>query len=44
MSDKELCTQYEFIIALIESGCGDEAACILKNAVKRMEMSKEDDE
>ena len=36
MTDQELCTQYELILALIESGNADKAISILKDAVKRI--------
>ncbi len=38
MSDRELCTQYEFIVTMIESGSADKVVEILKNAIKRIDM------
>ncbi len=40
MSDRELCSQYEFIVAMIESGDADKVVEILKKAIKRIDMSK----
>lgn len=37
MSNQELCTQYEFIIAMLESGEIDKVKEILKNAIKRID-------
>ena len=36
MTNQELCTQYELLIALIESGNTDKAVEILKGAVDRL--------
>ena len=36
MTDQELCTQYELIVALIESGGTDKAVEILKGAIQRL--------
>ncbi len=36
MTDQELCTQYELLVALIETGNADKAVTILKDAVKRI--------
>ncbi len=47
MTSDELCTQYELLVALIETGNADKAVEILKDAVKRIkgtdnESSKSD--
>ncbi len=36
MTNQELCTQYELLVALIETGNSDKAVAILKDAVKRI--------
>lgn len=36
MTNQELCTQYELLVALIETGNSDKAVEILKDAVKRI--------
>lgn len=36
MTNQELCTQYELLLALIETGNTDRAAKILKDAVERL--------
>lgn len=42
MTDQELCTQYELLIALIETGNSDKAVAILKDAVKRIKGTEKD--
>lgn len=42
MTNGELCTQYELLIALTETGNSDKAAEILKDAVKRLKADKKD--
>lgn len=37
MTDQELCTQYEFIAEMIESGNADKAAKILRSAIQRID-------
>lgn len=36
MTNQELCTQYELLVALIETGNSERAVAILKDAVKRI--------
>lgn len=40
MSDQELCTQYEFIVSMIENGNADKVVEILKNAIKRIDKGE----
>ena len=40
MSTRELCTQYELLIALIETGNTDRALKILKDAANRLKDTK----
>ncbi|MCH5350010.1 MAG: hypothetical protein J1E40_11850 [Oscillospiraceae bacterium] len=40
MSNQELCTQYEFIVTMIESGNADKVVEILKNAIKRIDKGE----
>lgn len=40
MTNQELCTQYELLVALIETGNSDKAVAILKDAVKRIKGSE----
>lgn len=37
MSNQELCTQYEFIVSMLESGNTEKVIEILKNAIKRID-------
>ncbi len=36
MNDQELCTQYELMVALIESGNTEKTVEILKSAIERL--------
>lgn len=36
MTNQELCTQYELLLALLETGNSDKAVSILKDAVSRL--------
>lgn len=36
MTNQELCTQYELLLALLETGNSDKAVSILKDAVARL--------
>lgn len=40
MTAQELCTQYEFIVSMIENGNGDKVVEILKNAIKRIDKGE----
>ncbi len=40
MTNQELCTQYELLVALIETGNSDKAVKILKDAVERIKGSE----
>lgn len=40
MSNQELCTQYEFIVSMIENGNADKVVEILKNAIKRIDKGE----
>lgn len=40
MSNQELCTQYEFIVTMIESGNADKVVEILKNAIRRIDKGE----
>lgn len=42
MTNQELCTQYELLVALIETGNADKAVAILKDAVKRIKGEEKD--
>ncbi|MDE7230195.1 MAG: hypothetical protein K2N56_06905 [Oscillospiraceae bacterium] len=42
MTNQELCTQYELLVALIETGNSDKAVAILKDAVKRIKFTEKD--
>ncbi len=42
MTNQELCTQYELLVALIETGNSDKAVAILKDAVKRIKGTEKD--
>lgn len=37
MSNQELCTQYELIVSMLESGNTEKVIEILKNAIKRID-------
>lgn len=37
MTDKELCTQYEFIVKMIKKGNYDDVVEILENAIRRID-------
>lgn len=39
MSNQELCTQYELIVSMLESGNSEKVIEILKNAIKRIDKS-----
>lgn len=39
MTNQELCTQYELLVALIESGNTEKAVEILKGAIQRLNGS-----
>lgn len=41
MTNQELCTQYEFIVSMIENGNQDEVVKILKDAIKRIKGTKD---
>lgn len=40
MSNQELCTQYEFIVAMIETGNGDKVVEILNDTIQRIKGEK----
>ncbi len=42
MTNQELCTQYELLVALIETGNSDKAVAILKDAVKRIKGTEKE--
>lgn len=42
MSNQELCTMFELIVALLKSGNSDKAAEILENAIKRIDKGSSD--
>ena len=42
MTNQELCTQYELLVALIETGNSDKEVAILKDAVKRIKGSEKE--
>lgn len=40
MSNQELCTQYELIVSMLESGKTEEVVKILKKAIKRIDKGE----
>ena len=42
MTNQELCTQYELLVALIETGNADKAVSILKDAVQRIKGTEKE--
>lgn len=42
MTNQELCTQYELLVALIETGNAEKAVEILKDAVKRIKGTEKE--